>query len=80
MKKTLPFSAENELFCGKLSQNAAVMCCIGYVLNPALLIFIKTLLLTQNQWRVLTVTSPSCPYSTAIHSVLYKRIYSSEIK
>ena len=74
MKKNLPFLAENELFWSMLSRNAAVMCSDGNFLNAALLLFIKNLLLTQNQWRGLTVTPPSCPYSTVIHIALYKKI------
>ena len=52
----------------------AVMCSDGNFLNAALLLFIKNLLLTQNHWRGLTVTPPSCPYSTVIHIALYKKI------
>ena len=50
------------------------MCSDGNFLNAVLLLFIKNLLLTQNHWRGLTVTPPSCPYSTVIHIALYKKI------
>ena len=44
-EKNLPFLAENGLFWGLLSRNAAVMCSNDYILNAALLLFIKKLVI-----------------------------------
>ena len=79
-EKNLPFLAENELFWGIISRNAAVMSSNGYFLNAALLLFIKKLDINTKVMERFDSYTFSMPLLNIEHSALYKRIYSSKIK